>query len=301
MPAAYHLPPQMSAVGDEAVPLVVFLHVVKAGGSAISDMLQNCFSARYGKAFRVCPIGKGEAFDHVCERDEDTIERTRRNVFSRFLNFTAPPQARCHYLETHFDYSLLSRMREAAVSRSQPLVFITALREPVARTFSGWWFDGWGQKEMRINMTESEARAAIGSRDGTKPGQKYGAEPDHMTKQLWGGLSCSSQPAALGDGLARGGPLVTLELAKANLRAIDHVLVYEQIGRVGPYLRCAFGCSPPSQPSHYAIPDHHSPPRAALRGREPQLWRDIVASRNRLDRSLYEYAVLLFNRSASCA
>ena len=281
-------------------PLVVFLHVPKAGGSVISLMLQKCLAARYGNAFRVCPIGSGNPFDHVCERDDAVIERTRRNVFSRFLNRTVPSESRCHFLETHHDYSLLSRIREAAAVWSQPLVFVTALREPVARTFSGWYFTGWAQKYMRANMTESEARKAIAARDGSKAGQKYGAEPNHMTKQLWGGLSCSTEPAALRDGLARGGPLVTLELAKANLRAIPHVLVYEQLDRIGAYLSCAFGCRTLPVPASYAIKGHASAPHVRTKGHEPAVWRKVVASRNELDQQLFEYASLLVNRSA-CA
>lgn len=282
---------------------VVFLHVPKAGGKAVSDMLWQCFSqARPSVRTARCQIGGGGAFDHVCERSQQVLH----NVKHAYHSF-ARGHANCSYVETHHDHSSVEAMARAASDGDVKLDSIVLKRMPMNRSLSAAWMPRGGRFG---SLVEHHWQA----KDGFKHGdnltsamaivikkwpidfwQKYGYETNHLARQLAGALTYCSELQGNALRELQNNRSALLSRAIAALRTYTHVLLYEHIKDIPAYISCAYGCKNVTVPTTR----YYSAPRA-LNVAVPPAWLEYLNAQNDLDIQLYELAADLY-RKQRCA
>lgn len=301
----------------------VYLHIPKAGGTALTSILDQCLEQLNLKR---CRVGKGTSFDHVCERPSVIIQTTLHNIQSEFIPRTSSLEnTECQFLHIHYDYSLLEWMDEQRKERGVHDVqfdTITMLRNPIDREISAWKFQSLYDEQVGNSSLyiQAERKYSIRKQNrshcfdtGDLRRQKYGREHNHMTRQLAGVLwrcsqsfrSITSQSSS--SSLKDKGPWCQqrnssmldddndqhpckeedlLDRAKANLDRLSHIFVYEEFHEIPQYLEQVYGCKNISMPTT----QYQTKGRWNENLTVPNELVEELRRHNQLDLQLYEYA-----------
>ncbi len=249
--------------GHTPAPRLVFLHIMKVGGTSLSDLIQRW-------------VG---------------VDRSRVHIFVDDLILTSPLLlTRLGLLAGHFPYEALSLV-------PHPYSTLCVLREPVARTLSHYS----QLRTARIRYRDLSLDEFVFSEEFDVPSGNYQARQlahEIGLAEAWRSFTPDIELRAAGGDPELGYPVqalfdstplrfdeaTLLHKASENLAQIDFVGVTESLDAVGAAVARLFGATPePAQRLNASVP--------VARGDIERRIVRRIEERTAVDRELYEAAV----------